>query len=67
MSDEDKTTGPEQSGPEEPKVPATQDPEVKTVGTRTGMFGARGTGDTSGFGGLEIGRASCRERVFAVV
>ena len=51
MSDEDKTTGPEQSGPEG-KVPATNDPEVKVVGTRTGMFGARGTGDTSGFGGL---------------
>ncbi|MAS54303.1 NADH-quinone oxidoreductase subunit C [Nocardioides sp.] len=52
MSDEDKTTGPDQSGPEDPQVPATTDPEVKTVGTRTGMFGARGTGDTSGFGGL---------------
>ncbi len=54
MSDEDKTTGPEQSGPEGKvtSVPATNDPEVRTVGTRTGMFGARGTGDTSGFGGL---------------
>ena len=54
MSDEDKTTGPEQSGPEGhvTGVPATNDPEVKTVGTRTGMFGTHGTGDTSGFGGL---------------
>ena len=54
MSDEDKTTGPDQSGPEGKisSVPASTDPEVKTVGARTGMFGARGTGDTSGFGGL---------------
>ncbi|CAN5386932.1 NADH-quinone oxidoreductase subunit C [soil metagenome] len=52
MSDEDKTTGPDQAGPEDSKVPATGDPEVKVVGTRTGMFGTRGTGDTSGFGGL---------------
>ncbi len=51
MSDEDKTTGPDQSGPEG-KVPATTDPELTSVGTRTGMFGTRGTGDTSGFGGL---------------
>ena len=49
MSDEDKTTGPDQG---HGKVPATNDPEVRAVGVRTGMFGARGTGDTSGFGGL---------------
>ncbi len=53
MSDEDKTTGPDQStGDPAPGVPATNDPEVRTVGVRTGMFGTRGTGDTSGFGGL---------------
>ena len=27
--------------------------EVRQVGRRTGMFGVRGTGDTSGYGGLE--------------
>jgi len=46
MSDEDITTGPENT----PVVP--EDPHVHTVGTRAGMFGVRGTGDTSGFGGL---------------
>jgi len=33
-------------------VPAQQG-EVRPVGRRTGMFGVRGTGDTSGYGGLE--------------
>jgi len=33
-------------------APATTDPEVRPVGKRTGMFGAKGTGDTSGYGGL---------------
>ncbi|WP_372735268.1 NADH-quinone oxidoreductase subunit C [Nocardioides sp.] len=33
-------------------APATLDPEVHAVGTREGMFGVRGTGDTSGYGGL---------------
>ena len=49
MSDEDKTTGPDQG---KGKVPASTDPEVQAVGARTGMFGVRGTGDTSGYGGL---------------
>ncbi len=46
-------------GPDQPAVeqspenaPATTDPEVQQVGQRTGMFGAKGTGDTSGYGGL---------------
>ena len=46
-------------GPDQPAVeqspenaPATIDPEVQQVGQRTGMFGAKGTGDTSGYGGL---------------
>jgi NADH-quinone oxidoreductase subunit C len=64
MSDEDRTTGPDQSGPEG-NTPATTDEEavteeprdeasrsVRSVGARTGMFGVRGTGDTSGYGGL---------------
>jgi NADH-quinone oxidoreductase subunit C len=45
--------------PEQPAVdqspenaPATTDPEVQQVGVRTGMFGTKGTGDTSGYGGL---------------
>jgi NADH-quinone oxidoreductase subunit C len=33
-------------------APATTDPEVRAVGVRTGMFGAKGSGDTSGYGGL---------------
>jgi NADH-quinone oxidoreductase subunit C len=49
----------ESKGPDQPAVdqspenaPATTDPEVRQVGQRTGMFGAKGTGDTSGYGGL---------------
>jgi NADH-quinone oxidoreductase subunit C len=52
VADEDKTTGPDQN---DDKVPATTrdaDTEVRAVGARTGMFGVRGTGDTSGYGGL---------------
>ncbi|MFB9313191.1 NADH-quinone oxidoreductase subunit C [Nocardioides plantarum] len=52
MADEDKTTGPDQSGPEDDKTPATTAEEVRAVGARTGMFGVRGSGDTSGYGGL---------------
>jgi NADH-quinone oxidoreductase subunit C len=33
-------------------VPATIAAEAEVVGVRRGMFGQRGTGDTSGFGGL---------------
>jgi NADH-quinone oxidoreductase subunit C len=42
--------------PEEPgrpgNVPATTAAEAEVVGVRTGMFGARDGGDTSGYGGL---------------
>ncbi|GCD89652.1 NADH-quinone oxidoreductase subunit C [Nocardioides sp. LS1] len=34
-----------------PATPAPRD-EVRPVGTRQGMFGVRGSGDTSGYGGL---------------
>jgi len=51
----------ESKGPEQPAVeqspenaPATTDPEVRQVGQRTGMFGTKGTGDTSGYGGLVL-------------
>lgn len=45
---------------ESPQVPAEQTPapadadvaSARQVGTREGMFGVRGTGDTSGYGGL---------------
>ncbi len=60
MSDDQK--GPEkgaEKAPEQPAVeqspenaPATLDTEVQQVGVRTGMFGTKGTGDTSGYGGL---------------
>ena len=54
MSHEDKTTGPDQSGPDgnTPATTGAQGEEVRAVGARTGMFGVRGTGDTSGYGGL---------------
>jgi NADH-quinone oxidoreductase subunit C len=63
VSDDDKkvstgsTTGPkpavEQPAVEQSpvNVPAPAD-EVRVVGERKGMFGVRGTGDTSGYGGL---------------
>ena len=33
-------------------APATTEPTPEIVGIRNGMFGIRGTGDTSGYGGL---------------
>ncbi|RPE33112.1 NADH-quinone oxidoreductase subunit C [Kitasatospora cineracea] len=46
MSDSDKAG-------QRPEVPATRrEIPVEVVGRRQGMFGAHGTGDTSGFGGL---------------
>lgn len=33
-------------------TPATTEQEVRQVGVRHGMFGAKGSGDTSGYGGL---------------
>ncbi|MDQ4054046.1 MAG: NADH-quinone oxidoreductase subunit C [Actinomycetota bacterium] len=52
MSDDSKA-------PDQPAVdqspenaPATLGQEVRQVGRRTGMFGTKGTGDTSGYGGL---------------
>jgi NADH-quinone oxidoreductase subunit C len=41
----------EQQQDSEP-LPATTTPEAEIVDVRTGMFGARGPGDTSGYGGL---------------
>ncbi|GAA5145026.1 NADH-quinone oxidoreductase subunit C [Nocardioides marinquilinus] len=52
MADEDKTTGPDQGEEKVPATTGTPDAEVRAVGARTGMFGVRGTGDTSGYGGL---------------
>jgi NADH-quinone oxidoreductase subunit C len=56
MSDGDvkpEPKGPEQPAPEQStdNVPAPAG-EVRTLGERHGMFGVRGTGDTSGYGGL---------------
>ena len=58
MSEDQKDVIPEPKGPEQPAVeqspenlPAPPN-EVTAVGVRTGMFGAKGTGDTSGYGGL---------------
>jgi NADH-quinone oxidoreductase subunit C len=52
MSDDSKA--PEQRATDQSpeNAPATTEPEVKQVGKRTGMFGANGSGDTSGYGGL---------------
>ncbi len=51
MSDDDQK--PEQPATEQSpeNLPAEQG-EVPTIGERHGMFGAKGTGDTSGYGGL---------------
>ncbi|GAB2872343.1 NADH-quinone oxidoreductase subunit C [Nocardioides pacificus] len=55
MSDDKRIDkGPEQPASEqspENQVPA-QAGEVERIGTRVGMFGVRGSGDTSGYGGL---------------
>jgi NADH-quinone oxidoreductase subunit C len=43
----------DQSPENAPAAPPTgTDEEIRAVGVRTGMFGVRGTGDTSGYGGL---------------
>jgi NADH-quinone oxidoreductase subunit C len=43
----------EQHGnPPAENAPATLDQEVRAVGERQGMFGVKGSGDTSGYGGL---------------
>jgi NADH-quinone oxidoreductase subunit C len=34
------------------QTPKTTDPEIQAVGERRGMFGVKGSGDTSGYGGL---------------
>ncbi len=61
MSEDQKDVIPEPKGPEQAAVdqspenaPAELAPEteIQVVGQREGMFGVRGTGDTSGFGGL---------------
>ncbi|MFI7588012.1 NADH-quinone oxidoreductase subunit C [Spongisporangium articulatum] len=33
-------------------MPSTTDPQADVITTRTGMFGVKGSGDTSGYGGL---------------
>ncbi|TCJ96836.1 NADH-quinone oxidoreductase subunit C [Nocardia alba] len=38
--------------PEESPAPAPPKPRDEVIGTRRGMFGVSGTGDTSGYGGL---------------
>ncbi len=51
MTDEDKA--PEQPAVEQSPENLPAPPgEVREVGRRTGMFGASGSGDTSGYGGL---------------
>ncbi|KRF16670.1 NADH dehydrogenase [Nocardioides sp. Soil797] len=58
MSDEEKKDAPDQPATEQ--SPENQPPEnlpaetgeIEVVGQRTGMFGVKGTGDTSGYGGL---------------
>ncbi len=54
MTDQDDDKAPDQRAPDQSpeNIPATTDPEVKPVGVRKGMFGAKGSGDTSGYGGL---------------
>ena len=59
MSEDQKDVIPEPKGPEQAAVdqspenaPARAEEEVRAVGVRTGMFGVRGSGDTSGYGGL---------------
>ncbi|GAA4683972.1 NADH-quinone oxidoreductase subunit C [Nocardioides nanhaiensis] len=46
------TQTPENSPEGGPQTPATTEQEVRQVGARQGMFGAKGSGDTSGYGGL---------------
>ena len=54
------TPPPDSTGPKDVERAGSQDPTLDTVrpesgeavGTRQGMFGVRGTGDTSGYGGL---------------
>ncbi|MFC4373490.1 NADH-quinone oxidoreductase subunit C [Nocardia halotolerans] len=52
--DNNNSGGPD--GPEEtaatPPPPEPEPAEDEVIGTRRGMFGAQGTGDTSGYGGL---------------
>ncbi|WP_127479152.1 NADH-quinone oxidoreductase subunit C [Nocardioides pantholopis] len=53
-SKSERTTGPEQAAVDQSpvNVPAPTGHEVRQVGERHGMFGASGSGDTSGYGGL---------------
>jgi NADH-quinone oxidoreductase subunit C len=58
MSGDQSDVKPEPKGPEQPAVEQSPDNvpappgQVHQVGERHGMFGVRGTGDTSGYGGL---------------
>jgi len=48
----EETTTPEAAAGAETGVPATTEAQAEVIGTRTGMFGVQGSGDTSGYGGL---------------
>jgi NADH-quinone oxidoreductase subunit C len=50
VTEKDQTPAPDAAG--SGGVPATTAGQAEVVGTRQGMFGQRGTGDTSGFSGL---------------
>lgn len=53
MTPTEPTKGPDQPAVEQsPENLPAQPGEVEQIGTRTGMFGVQGTGDTSGYGGL---------------
>ncbi|NHC23938.1 NADH-quinone oxidoreductase subunit C [Nocardioides sp. IC4_145] len=54
MSGDEPGKAPDQRALDESpeNAPATLDPEVRAVGARHGMFGTKGSGDTSGYGGL---------------
>ncbi len=42
----------ERAGSQDPTLDTVRPTSEEVVGTRTGMFGVRGSGDTSGYGGL---------------
>jgi NADH-quinone oxidoreductase subunit C len=59
VSEDDKEPGAEGSqlqeregGTQDPSIDRTRETSEEVVGVRQGMFGVRGTGDTSGYGGL---------------
>jgi NADH-quinone oxidoreductase subunit C len=55
VTDDTGATGdadPRLQGPPDSALPATTDAKPEVIGARQGMFGAQGSGDTSGYGGL---------------